>query len=144
MSGIIKAKLNGIPHAQNVRHLCGSIKEVHMVKNNRMAKEGDRIGAMQKATDDEVYLFGYGTYSEEIPPADPKGQRGMVDFTHHAGVTNPKLTLDDGTVVWGCECWWGLEDGVKDFIGDRKIIKVSPPYELESHTSTEPSSKEGE
>lgn len=20
---------------------------------------------------------------------------------------NPKIVLDDGAVVWGCECWWG-------------------------------------
>lgn len=95
------------------------------------AKKGDRIGAIKKANKDKVWLFGYGVYDEGIPPADPKGERGLVDFVHHAHVTNPKLILDDGTVVWGCECWWGLEKEVKKIIGDREIINIKPKYELE-------------
>lgn len=23
-----------------------------------------------------------------------------------AGIPNPKIVCDDGTVLWGCECWW--------------------------------------
>ncbi len=26
---------------------------------------------------------------------------------------NPKILLDSGDVVWGCECWWGPEAEVK-------------------------------
>jgi len=99
--------------------------------DERTAEEGERVGAILKATDEKVYLFGYGTYSEEIPPPDPQGKRGMVDFVHSANVTNPKLTMDDGTVVWGCECWWGREEEVKKFIGHRIVEVVKPPYELD-------------
>ncbi len=43
----------------------------------------------------------------------PKAQANMrkegwceVDAPHPAFGTNPKITLDDGTVIWGFECWW--------------------------------------
>jgi len=85
---------------------------------------------MKGSDKDTVWLYGYGTYAEEIPPADPQGKRGMVDFVHAARVMNPKITLDDGTVVWGAECWWGPEHEIKEYIGDKKVVMVKPPYEL--------------
>ena len=24
--------------------------------------------------------------------------------------TNPRIKLDDGSTIWGCECWWGVID----------------------------------
>lgn len=58
---------------------------------SKKVEPGTRIGAIRNARDDGkiVYFYGYGTYSEEIPPADPKGERGMIDFVHSANVTNP-------------------------------------------------------
>ena len=29
---------------------------------------------------------------------------------------NPRLKLDNGEVVWGCECWWGSEAKIKDMV----------------------------
>lgn len=26
---------------------------------------------------------------------------------------NPKIRLDDGREVWGCECWWGSAEDFK-------------------------------
>lgn len=23
------------------------------------------------------------------------------------GFLNPKIAMDDGRTLWGCECWWG-------------------------------------
>lgn len=23
---------------------------------------------------------------------------------------NPRIRLDDGSIIWGCECWWGKAD----------------------------------
>lgn len=64
---------------------------------------GMRIGALVSAGDGVVRLLGYGTYDgDEIPPADIGG--------FNIGWPNPKLTLDSGEVVWGCECWWGSEE----------------------------------
>lgn len=93
---------------------------------------GDRVGAIRNSDNDVVYLYGYGTYAEEVPPADPRGKRGMVDFVHAANVTNPKLTMDDGTIVWGAECWWAPEAVIKRRIKGLKVEMVKPEYELES------------
>lgn len=31
----------------------------------------------------------------------------MVEEVHpQLGRKNPKITLDDGSIIWGCECWW--------------------------------------
>jgi hypothetical protein len=83
-----------------------------------MVKIGERIGAIDYTDKDAVYFFGYGIYlGDEIPP---NGFAGMFKRP------NPKLQLDDGTIVWGQECWWGSEEKIKEFIGDRKVITA--PY----------------
>ncbi len=45
-------------------------------------------------------LIGYGTYDG----AFPHPQFGFV---------NPRITLDDGRIFWGCECWWDTEERIK-------------------------------
>jgi len=92
---------------------------------------GDRVGAIRNMDDETAWVFGYGVYDgEEVPPEDEKGERGMIDFVHAANVTNPKLLMDDGTIIWGCECWWGPEKLARETISDRKIVIVKPKYEL--------------
>ena len=78
---------------------------------------GDRIGAILSADETTVKLLGYGVYAgDEIPPSG---------FAHAVGITNPKLQLDDGSIVWGQECWWGSEQAVKNSIGDRTVVEVN-------------------
>ena len=76
-----------------------------------MSQIGDRIGALLSATRDEVQLLGYGVYAGEAIPDAAAG--GMAELVRSAGMTNPKLVLDNGQVVWGCECWWGPEAEVR-------------------------------
>lgn len=47
--------------------------------------------------------------------AKPKiGLRGWCDedallpdeFAMYPGHTNPRIELDDGSIIWGYECWW--------------------------------------
>lgn len=71
-----------------------------------MKKIGDRVGAIIGGDAKRVELLGFGVYSgDEVP----EGARGMGPLMVEAGMTNPKITLDNGDVVWGCECWWGPE-----------------------------------
>lgn len=82
------------------------------VKKEKM-EAGTRVGAMISANEKEVFLLGYGTYDgREVPPEDIVGPFGI----QMPRGENPKITLDDGTVVWGCECWWGPEEAVKSRI----------------------------
>lgn len=89
-----------------------------------MRKIGDRIGALRNADKGTVYLLGYGTYQgEEVPPDDVMGPIGRLGLY---GVKNPKLVMDDGTVVWGCECWWGSPEKIAEMIGARRVEIVLP------------------
>lgn len=76
-----------------------------------MAAKGSRAGAILSANDDTVKFLGYGVYEgNEVPPKD------VNELLNAVGCPNPKITLDSGKVVWGCECWWGPEDKVKEKI----------------------------
>jgi hypothetical protein len=67
---------------------------------------GTRIGAILGANDKVVNFLGYGTYDgDHVPPGEVGG--------FNIGMPNPKLVLDSGKVVWGCECWWGGEERIK-------------------------------
>jgi hypothetical protein len=68
---------------------------------------GSRVGAILGAEGDTVKLFGYGVYVGD-EPVDPEA--GGFNF----GQCNPKIVLDNGDVVWGCESWWGPEEQVKE------------------------------
>jgi hypothetical protein len=85
---------------------------------------GDRVGAILSANSTEVHLFGYGVYQgDEVPP---EGTGGMGALLREAGVKNPKILLDSGEVVWGCECWWGAEQKIVDCIKGRAVVIVNP------------------
>ncbi|MDO9139901.1 MAG: hypothetical protein U1E09_00370 [Methylococcales bacterium] len=77
-----------------------------------MAKIGDRVGAILKANETTVHLLGYGIYDGDI-------ENPVLGFP------NPRITLDNGSHVWGCECWWGSEDKIRKMIGDREVV-VAP------------------
>ena len=79
-----------------------------------------RVGAMLSKSDEKIELIGYGTLvSEEIP----EGAVGVLAEMARALLTpNPKIQLDSGQIVWGCECWWGEEEGVKDQVAQHKNV----------------------
>jgi hypothetical protein len=67
---------------------------------------GDRVGAILSATKDRIELLGYGVYmGDEIPPESAGG--------FNLGFPNPKIQLDSGDIVWGCECWWGPQETIE-------------------------------
>lgn len=87
-----------------------------------MHKIGARVGAIVSANKEEIKMFGYGVYEGDHPlPSNIRGPFGYME-----GVRNPKITLDSGEVVWGCECWWGPEDDVKESIKERRVVTVTP------------------
>lgn len=85
-----------------------------LIKEMARLNVGDRAGAIVSTNqkDKTATLFGYGIYQgEEVPPADERNP--MMGMLHENGIKNPKITLDSGEDVWGCECWWGPEDMVQ-------------------------------
>lgn len=90
-----------------------------------MNKPGMRVGAISHAEKDgTVYVFGFGVYEGDFVPDEDAA--GMGPLLREAEMTNPKIKLDNGDVVWGCECWWGPEDVVKEKIAAyKKQVAVS-------------------
>lgn len=67
---------------------------------------GMRVGAVSHTSEDTIYIFGFGVYEgDHVPPKDAGG--------FNLGIPNPRIKLDDGKIVWGCECWWGDEEALK-------------------------------
>lgn len=67
-------------------------------------EKGARIGAVMSMDDQRVLLLGYGVYEGLGQP--PPGRIA-------SDAPNPKMTLDNGDIVWGFECWWGSEEQMK-------------------------------
>ena len=75
-----------------------------------ITQKGDRVIAIRNATQDEVNIYGYGEYVGDEP----------CPYLHDR--LNPKIVLDDGNIVWGCECWWCNFEGFEhEQLGGRKI-----------------------
>lgn len=88
-----------------------------------MTKVGDRIGAMRSADGKTAHIFGYGVYAgDEIPPA---GVFMMGIEMRELNCPNPKLVLDNGDVVFGCECWWGPEKAMKRRCEGMQVVMAS-------------------
>jgi len=79
-------------------------------------KVGDRVGALLDCKDGKINFLGYGIYKgrSNVPP-----EAGGLNF----GQENPRILLDNGDTVYGCECWWGSEEFVKKQL-------VDPVYEI--------------
>lgn len=74
------------------------------------AQIGERVGALLEITD-AAYLIGYGVRLEDEIPVE--NAIGFGPILNENGITNPTLLMDDGTKVYGCECWWASERHVK-------------------------------
>jgi len=114
-----------------------------------MATAGERVMAIESINEETVYLFGSGIYEGNFPrPEDSAGVFGTPEEIRKAAcevwgpleswtidqrkafdssLCNPRIRLDTGDVVWGCQCWWGPEDEVRSSIGDRKVVMVPVP-----------------
>lgn len=90
-------------------------------------KQGTRVGAVAHEDQNVVYVFGYGVYEGHfVLPDGVTGPVGaLADAARAAEIENPRIRLDNGDVVWGCECWWGSEEEVKEKIKSRRVVTIS-------------------
>jgi hypothetical protein len=82
---------------------------------NESPKPGDRVGCIITSREGVYEMFGFGVYDGMQPCELLPGN-----------MPNPKITLDSGGVVWGCQCWWGSEEKIKKQIGDAKVNTYTP------------------
>lgn len=85
-----------------------------------MIKIGDRVGAIIGVENKIVTFLGYGVFEGDFYPEDAVGFiANALRFNVEKGKakkedkTNPRIKLDNGGSVYGCECWWGSEEKVK-------------------------------
>lgn len=78
-----------------------------------------RVGAINDVSDSQVEFFGFGNYVGDFVPTEAVGW--LADIAKEVGRKNPKIELDNGEFVYGCECWWGGEDAVKKEIEKYKV-----------------------
>lgn len=80
-------------------------------------EKGTRVTALFCVRKDTAEVIGSGVYEgNEIPPENIGG--------YNIGLPNPKIVLDSGIVIWGCECWWGPEEDVKKYIEKHQLQTV--------------------
>lgn len=88
-------------------------------------KPGERVYAirdMDEATK-TVHLYGYGVYEGDYLP-EGAGDVGIPTLVKESGMDNPRIRLDNGKIVWGCECWWGAEQEFKQAAHRFTVVEV--------------------
>lgn len=93
-------------------------------KEGMGAKPGDRVFAATHADADSIYFLGFGKYEGDfVPSEDAVGTAAFIlRMRKHE---NPKIVLDDGDEIFGCECYWGPADQLRSFASMRKIIQTT-------------------
>ena len=84
-----------------------------------MKKVGDRVIAILGVKNGVVQMFGEGVYAGDFPLPE---WAGGFNF----GQVNPRIDLDSGKVVWGCECWWGAKEAMQKKLEGQAIEIVDP------------------
>jgi hypothetical protein len=105
-------------------------------------KVGERVVAIRDGKDGKVFIYGHGVYEGDFPYEDVTSTEPLVRFSkahsdymlkaledesNSLPLPNPRIRLDSGKIVGGCECWWGPEAGFEEKYGGGKaeIVEVS-------------------
>ena len=95
---------------------------------------GERVGAIFGSKDDgSVEFFGYGVYEGDFVPEEAVGW--IAENLREHAVENPRIRLDSGKVVYGCECWWGPESKVLERLDGAIVIDVDIDEVRRTHGS---------
>lgn len=114
-----------------------------MSEKNKKLEPGSRVGAILNSDENQINFIGYGVYEGDFVPPKPPFMKDWEEFdklgkqilgdkyTTEMRLKSPKIKLDNGTVVWGLECWWGTEKSVQEVLaeiideGKKKIVNVN-------------------
>lgn len=90
-----------------------------------MPKIGERVGTiLGREDDDSISFLGYGVYTKDEVPQQAVGW--IADACKQSNTENPRIELDNGDIVYGCECWWSGEEVVKEMLkGAKKVNNVN-------------------
>lgn len=87
-------------------------------------KAGDRVIAVASVRNGVAEVFGPGVYvGDEVPNKEEFPHLAMFADNH---IPNPRINLDSGGTVWGCECWWGDPAGWEKRLASCTQVQVTP------------------
>ena len=87
-------------------------------------KTNNRVYVVYSLDDDVVESFGLGTYLCQAVP-DETAMGLMADFCRQQKREVPKIQLDSGEIIWGCECYFDSEEFMKKVIHGKEIKMVN-------------------
>ena len=77
-------------------------------------KVGTRVGAILEVNECDVKFLGFGQYVGDFIPEEAVGF--LATFFKETHKPCPRIKLDSGKTVYGCECWWEEEERVKKIL----------------------------
>lgn len=86
-------------------------------------KPGIRVAAILSASKTEVQWLGEGVYEGDFVP-DSEAAGPFAELDRQVELANPRIRLDSGQIVWGCECWWGPVEEIRRSIAGRTLVLV--------------------
>lgn len=86
-----------------------------------MVSPGSRVGAILSSKGKDLSFLGYGVYEGDFVPTESSD---LLDDLKQNNILNPRIKLDNGDIIYGCECWWGDEEQVKKRLSQYKVTIV--------------------
>jgi len=83
---------------------------------------GDRVGAFLGSTEEGVQFLGYGVYEGDFVPVGAVGF--LSEMLLELNDISPRIRLDSGKIVYGCECFWGSAKSVDERLKGHNIVMV--------------------
>ena len=87
-----------------------------------MQQEHKRVGAILSDKGGIVEFLGYGTYLGDLVP-ETDDVKFLGKSLKKIDRAIPCIKLDSGKKVYGCECWYGGEQKIKEMLANAKEIK---------------------
>ena len=94
-------------------------------------KIGTRVGAILEVNDHHVKFLGYGKYVGDFIPEEAVGF--LAAFFKETQKSCPKIELDSGKIVYGCECWWEEAERVKKILSDYDNVETVDIDRIRAH-----------
>jgi len=94
-----------------------------------ISKKGAKVGVIF-STDPKtkvVEFLGYGVYKGKFIPKEAAGF--IAQWCRENNKLNPRIKLDNGKIIYGCEAWFGSAMNIKKYLKELKedgwkIVKV--------------------
>lgn len=84
---------------------------------------GTRVYALVGNKEHGVEVLGEGTYVGDEVPVEAVGW--MAEALVEEQMANPKIALDNGGVVYGCECWWGSLEKTRARLEGQVLVLIT-------------------